>query len=97
MIQLEGQTPLHFLFNYHYTDLGSYLISKGADDSICNHFGYSCYEGLRPANKEEALMLLRKHRAKVSKVSEKKKDEANEAKRGVVDGAAKGGEWFESP
>ena len=45
------QTPLHYLFAYKYEELAAYLISKGADDTIQNQFGYSCYDGLRPANK----------------------------------------------
>ena len=42
----KGNTPLHFCYTYGYGDtLGEYLISKGADDSIRNNSGYSCYEG----------------------------------------------------
>ena len=43
---LNGQTPLHFAFGYGYTDVGDYLVSKGADDSIRNKDGLTCYEGL---------------------------------------------------
>jgi hypothetical protein len=43
---LAGQTPLHFSFAYGYEDLGNYLISKGADDSITNAEGLTCYEGI---------------------------------------------------
>ena len=43
----KGNTPLHFCFTYGYGDtLGQYLISKGADPSIKNHQGTTCYEGL---------------------------------------------------
>ena len=43
----QGNTPLHFCFEYGYGDtLGAYLISKGADTSILNYDGYSCYDGL---------------------------------------------------
>lgn len=44
----QGQTPLHYLFAYKYEELAAYLISKGADDSIQNEHGYTCYDGLRP-------------------------------------------------
>ena len=43
---LTGQTALHFAFAYGYEDLGNYLISKGADDSLTNAEGLTCYEGL---------------------------------------------------
>jgi len=91
----EGQTPLHFLFNYHYEDLGSYLISKGADDSICNNFGFSPYEGLRPDNKDEALAMLQKHKKKLDQKStqEKKKSKKQKEKR-AKGSAAADGDWF---
>lgn len=44
--QLNGQTALHFCFAYHFEELGQYLLSKGADDSILNADGLTCYEGL---------------------------------------------------
>eukprot|EP00762_Andalucia_godoyi_P005312 ANDGO_06837.mRNA.1 Putative ankyrin repeat protein PA3287 len=44
----KGQTPLHFCFAYGYTDLGEWLISKGARDDIRNMYGLTCYEGLGP-------------------------------------------------
>ncbi len=50
---LQGQTPLHFCFAYHYDELGAYLISKGGDDTILNYFGWSPYEGLRPEDPQE--------------------------------------------
>lgn len=91
----EGQTALHFLFNYHYQELGAYLISKGADDTICNHFGYNCYEQLRPDNKEEAMRLLRKHKQKLEKESKANVAKQIEGKRAQVQGgAAGGGNWF---
>ena len=41
---LEGQfTILRFCLT---EDFGEYLISKGADDSIVNFDGLTCYEGL---------------------------------------------------
>eukprot|EP00466_Bigelowiella_natans_P003165 jgi/Bigna1/52930/estExt_Genewise1Plus.C_130129 len=89
---MEGQTPLHFLFNYHYEDLGSYLISKGADDSICNNFGFSPYEGLRPDNKDDALKVLQKHKKKMDKKSSKQRREAKESKKKTKSGSA--GDWF---
>ena len=43
---LTGQTALHYAFGYGFASLGEYLISKGADDSIRNSEGLTCYEGL---------------------------------------------------
>ena len=43
---LRGQTALHFAYGYGFNAAGEYLISKGADDSIKNKDGLSCYEGL---------------------------------------------------
>jgi hypothetical protein len=43
---LNGNTPLHFLFAYKHDDVGQYLIKKGADNSIKNRDGLTCYEGL---------------------------------------------------
>eukprot|EP00606_Chrysophyceae_sp_TOSAG23-5_P000215 GSChrysophyteH2.ASY1.ANO1.1443.1 assembled CDS len=43
---LTGQTALHFAFGYGYTEVGDYLVKKGADDSIRNKDGLTCYEGL---------------------------------------------------
>jgi len=48
----QGQTALHYLFAYKYENLAAYLISKGADDTVQNEFGYTCYDGLRPAGDE---------------------------------------------
>lgn len=42
---LTGQTPLHFAFGYGYVQVGEYLVKKGADDSIRNKDGLTCYEG----------------------------------------------------
>lgn len=43
---LRGNTALHYAYAYKFTSLAEYLISKGADDSITNHEGLTCYEGL---------------------------------------------------
>lgn len=43
---LNGQTALHFAFAYGYSDVGEYLVGKGADDSLRNKDGLTCYEGL---------------------------------------------------
>ena len=43
---LSGQTPLHFTYSYGYAEVGEYLVQKGADDSIRNKDGLTCYEGL---------------------------------------------------
>merc|ERR1712195_380244 len=41
----RGQTALHYCFQYGYEALGEYLITKGADPSVCNEFGLSCRQG----------------------------------------------------
>ena len=41
-----GNTALHYCFAYSFDDLGEYLIKKGADDSLKNGDGLTCYEGL---------------------------------------------------
>lgn len=43
---LNGQTPIHFAYSYGYSAVGEYLVSKGADDTILNKDGLTCYEGL---------------------------------------------------
>ena len=40
--------------SYDFDDLGEYLIKKGADDSVKNADGLTCYEGLNAANMEDA-------------------------------------------
>lgn len=47
VVNARGNTALHFAYAYGYRGLGDYIISKGADDSIKNVDGLSCYEGLR--------------------------------------------------
>lgn len=37
---------MHFAKYYEYDEIFSYLKSMGADDSIRNHDGFTCYEGL---------------------------------------------------
>ena len=56
---LQGNTALHFCFNYGYINLGHYLVSKGARDTIQNVFGLSCYEGIRPAEVGMRAQTLR--------------------------------------
>lgn len=51
--QKQGQTPLHYCLAYKYDDLASYLISKGADDTVVNNFGLTCYEGLKPEDTQD--------------------------------------------
>ena len=41
-----GQSALHFAFGFGYNALGDYLVSKGADDSLQNRDGLTCYEGM---------------------------------------------------
>ncbi len=44
--QLNGQTVLHYAYAYGFEDLARYLMDKGADDSLKNGSGLTCYEGL---------------------------------------------------
>ncbi|CAM9124000.1 unnamed protein product [Heterosigma akashiwo] len=41
----RGNTALHFCFGSGHSELGEYLIDKGADDSVLNDEGLTCYEG----------------------------------------------------
>ena len=43
---LSGNTALHYCYAYSNLELADYLKSKGADDSIINVDGLTCYEGL---------------------------------------------------
>jgi hypothetical protein len=43
---LAGQTVLHYAYGYGFQELFEYFISKGADDSMKNADGLTCYEGL---------------------------------------------------
>ena len=43
---LSGNSILHYCFEYSFNDLAEYFISKGADDSLLNADGLTCYEGL---------------------------------------------------
>lgn len=45
-VNLNGETVLHFAYAYGFDELGDYLKTKGADDSILNIDGLTCYEGL---------------------------------------------------
>jgi hypothetical protein len=42
-----GNSPLHYAYAYNHEELGQYLESKGADNSLLNASGLTCYEGLR--------------------------------------------------
>ena len=43
---LSGETVLHYVYAYGFEELGEYLKSKGADDTLTNIDGLTCYEGL---------------------------------------------------
>ena len=43
---INGQGALHYSFGYGFDDLGEYLVAKGADNSLRNADGLTCYEGL---------------------------------------------------
>lgn len=42
----SGCTVLHYTFEYKHKALFEYLLQKGADDSLLNKEGLTCYEGL---------------------------------------------------
>lgn len=42
----NGNTGLHYLYEYKHTELAEYVKSKGATDTIQNASGLTCYEGL---------------------------------------------------
>ena len=41
-----GCTVLHYAQEYKHAELADYLAQKGADDSLLNAEGLTCYEGL---------------------------------------------------
>lgn len=43
---VNGNTALHYLVAYKHTALAEYLRAKGADDTLTNAAGLTCYEGL---------------------------------------------------
>lgn len=43
----RGNTGLHYLFAYGYTDVAEYFISKGADEHVRNAAGLSARVGIR--------------------------------------------------
>jgi len=43
---LNGQTVLHYCLAYEFEALAGYFLQKGADDSLLNADGLTCYEGL---------------------------------------------------
>jgi hypothetical protein len=47
---LQGNTALHYAFEYNQRELGEYLISKGADSLLVNAQGCTAYEGLRQSD-----------------------------------------------
>lgn len=51
MQNYNGNTALHFCFGLKLGDtLGAYLIGKGANPNVQNHFGRTSYEGFRQAS-----------------------------------------------
>jgi len=42
----RGQTALHYSFTYNFLKIFNFLIQSGADDTILNAEGLTCYEGL---------------------------------------------------
>ena len=43
-VNARGDTAMHLCFKFNYRELGAYLKSKGADDTIRNAKGQNCYE-----------------------------------------------------
>jgi ankyrin repeat protein len=43
---LNGNTILHYAYEYNFEELAEYMKDKGADDSLLNAEGLTCYEGL---------------------------------------------------
>ena len=50
----SGNSALHFCHEYGHQGLADWLLSKGADDSMLNIDGLTCYEGLN-SNSVEAI------------------------------------------
>ncbi len=42
----QGQTPAHFAIAYKFFELSTWLFDNGADDSLENKYGNTCYDGL---------------------------------------------------
>ena len=49
---LNGQSLLHYCIAYGFESLAEYFMQKGADDSLVNADGLTCYEGLSIENVE---------------------------------------------
>jgi len=43
----KGDTAMHLCYKFNYKELGEYLKSKGADDTIRNARGQTCYEATK--------------------------------------------------
>ena len=43
----QGNSVLHYCYEYGHVNLAEYLQGKGADDSLLNKHGLTCYEGLQ--------------------------------------------------
>lgn len=49
--QKLGHSPLHFAMEYHFTELGAWLVKPdggGANDQVYNKYGLGPYDGLVP-------------------------------------------------
>ena len=64
----NGHTALHYCFAYGYMELGDYLIELGADDTVVNLNGLTCYEGIdmdqTPPHLQDGTMRLRAQQAR---------------------------------
>lgn len=43
----QGNTGLHFLYQFGYADIADYFVSKGADPTICNNKNFPCTSGFK--------------------------------------------------
>ena len=49
MTNVNGNTALHYCYEYGYVELAEYLMSKGASTEILNLRGYKPLDGIKPA------------------------------------------------
>ena len=46
VLELSGNTGLHYCYAYGFKEIGDYLKTRGANDGLLNVDGLTCYEGL---------------------------------------------------
>ena len=46
-VNVQGNTALHFAYQYDESgSVAAFLIENGADDTVVNHAGLTCYDGV---------------------------------------------------